>query len=465
MRTVPGVFLATVVAVVSHDAVAQSGGLPVEIQTRDAADTRLQTNIDAEAAARSSADAALDARISAETAARNQAIEELRRSIGSGGGGGAGGGTVNVDCGAGGSVSQALASGATRIVVRGACTESVTIDRDDVTLLADPAGGSIHGPDSNISTVVVRGNRVTVEGLIVSGGRNGISAAGASNLSIRNATVHSAGRSGIAYAFGSSGTVDGCIVQANGRDGIVVDSAYARITNCTITGNTRNGILIVNNGNGQIGLTERLEAAGNTVQRNGAAGISVSGGSYATAAMNQITGNASFGISVFQAGASISGGNSITDNAGVGVSANGAKVVLGDAGPGLSTVNTIMRNGNQATGGGVIGFLGTTLLVRDAQISNNNGAGLLLSLRSQGQIMSTTIQNNASDGVRLLLGSTLFPSASPSNAATTVSGNAGAGIQCFDGESSVVNTNVTTPPIMTVSGNAMGDVAAACTAF
>jgi len=483
LRRRGSLFVAASIALASHSVSAQEGGLPGEIQARQAGDTTLQTNIDAEAAARSaadqqlqrnidaeaaarmSADGGLDARISAESAARTEAIEALRRSIGGGTGGGSGGGTANVDCAAGGSIGQALAAGATHIVVRGHCTESVLIDRDGVTLQAHPsAGGSIHGPDSNLNTVHVTGHRVTVEGLVISGGRNGVTGVGASNLTVRNVTVQSAGRSGIAYAFGSSGTIDRCTVQGSARDGIVVDSAFARLTNNTVAGNTRNGVLIVNNGNAQIGFTDRFVAAGNTVTQNGGVGISVTLGSVSTAAMNEITRNGSFGFSVFQATASIAGGNTISDNVGVGVSANGAKVVLGDAGPGFSTVNVITGNGNQG-GGGVSAFLGSIISIRDAEILSNKGPGLLFTLRSQGQITSSKIQSNASDGIRLLLGSALLPSPSPANVATRVSGNAGFGIQCFDSESSVVNTNVANPPIMIVSDNAGGQVAFSCTSF
>ena len=387
--------------------------------------------------AREAADAALGAR-----------IDELGSRIR--------GGTLNVDCGSGQSVAQALAAGATRIIVRGICSESVTIDRDDVTLQGEP-GASIQGPDPDVNTVLVTGHRVTVEGLGVGGGRNGILGVGASNLTVRNATIQGTGRIGIVYISGSSGTIDGCIVQANARDGIVLDASYARLTNNVITGN-RNGVLIVNGGNASIGLTERQAAAGNTIDQNTAAGISINLRSIASVAMNQITRNGSFGITVFQATASIVGGNTISDNAGVGVSVNGSNVVLGDTGPGLSTVNQITRNGSS----GVIAFLGSTMAIRDAQIVGNTGAGVLFSTRSQGQIASTTIQSNTGDGIRLVLGSALLPLPP----ATSVSGNGGFGIQCADSESSVVNTDSqANPPAVTVSGNGAGQVSLSCTTF
>src|SRR6185312_15636122 len=140
--------LAASVAFVAQTVGAQ--GLPNEITARQGADERLQRSIDAEAATRAAADA--------------------------------------------------LASGAARIIVRGICPAGVLIDRDNVVVEADPAGGSIHGTDPNINTVVVTGHRVTLEGLTVSGGRNGITGVGASNLTVRNVTVQAVGRAGIVYA-------------------------------------------------------------------------------------------------------------------------------------------------------------------------------------------------------------------------------------------------------------------------
>ena len=101
------------------------------------------------------------------------------------------------------------------------------------------------------------------------------------------------------------------------------------------------------------------------------------------------------------------------------------------------------------------------MVIRDAVISGNNGFGLGLSLKSDGQLSSSTIQNNlpagsTGDGIRLIFGSGLFIS-QPN---TIVSGNAGFGLQCTDGESSVVNTL-----FLSLSGNGLGGVSGSCTGF
>ena len=430
------------------DTSAVQGAIDAEAASRAAADAQLQSK-----------DSELDGRISSEAAARMQAIQELRALIGSGGGGG-GGGTVEVDCGAGGSIASALATGAARIIVRGACTGPVVIARDDVTLEGDPtAGASILGIDAEANTVVVTGHRVTLQRLTVSGGRNGITGLGASNFNVRNVTVRAVARNGIVYANGSNGAADGCTVESNPRDGIVVDGANARVVNSIVTGN-RHGIVFVNGSNGGIGITDRGAAGGNIVQSNTGTGILISSGSFAIVGLNQVLQNGT-GVGVFQSTASIAGGNVITGNPGGGLVTTASKVVLGDAAPTGSTVSTFSGNGTLTQTGGVFAGIGTSMILRDADISSNNGAGLIISLRSQVQMSGTRIQNNASDGIRLVLGSALLPL----NPVNTVSGNTAFGVNCSDPEASVVNLVGPTPPIVALSGNLGGNIASACTQF
>jgi len=174
-------------------------------------------------------------------------------------------------------------------------------------------------------------------------------------------------------------------------------------------------------------------------------------------AMNQVMQNAQ-GIGVFHATASIAGGNVITGNPGGGIVAVSSKVVLGDPGPGVTTVNTISQNGSPTATGGVFAGVGTAMLMRDAQINSNNGTGVIISLRSTIQMSGTTIQGNAGDGVRLVLGAALLPLTPVS----TLAGNSGFGVQCTDAESSVVNL---VPTIVALSGNSAGNIASGCTQF
>ena len=371
-------------------------------------------------------------------------------------------GVVNVDCTQGETISRALTrgneSGPLLVLVRGTCNESVLIDRSDVTLRGESGfDGGIAGPDPAVSTVTVTASRVAIEALTITGGRNGIEAVGAAGLAVRNATVQNTGRTGIVFISGASGVVDGCTIQLNPREGVTIAGAQGIVVNSVVSQN-RGGVVVIDGGSARIGFDNLLNSAGNTIRQNAANGISVAGGSSASIAMNRISGNGTnpaepgrSGVSVIESTARIAGGNTISDNAAQGVATRSAGVVIGDPAFGFPTVNTI--TGNE---GGVSGFLGTSMVIRDAVISGNNGIGLVLSLRSNAQLISSAIENSRGDGVRLTLGSALF--VSPPN--TSVSGNAGWGLQCTDAESSVANTL-----LLTLSGNGLGGVSPGCTGF
>ena len=377
--------------------------------------------------------------------------------------------TVTVDCSRGDTIANALAGNERKpllVLVRGACNESVSVSKDDITLRGDAgSGAAINGPDPAIDTVTVSANRVTVENLSIGGGRNGITALGAGMFTVRGTTVQSTGRNGVVYAAGSSGTIETCTIQSNGRDGVSVEAASVTITNSTISNNTRNGVLVSVGGAARIGVDNRNGAAGNFIRQNAANGIVISGGGYALIAMNEITGNgvdaaqpARSGISVVEARADLVGGNTITGHPAQGLFTRASSVQIGGPALGFSTVNAFSENGALNNVGGIFAFLGSSLVVRDAVIRNNFGFGLGFSLRSQGQMFNTSIQNNSGDGIRLILGSVLLPSTPTS----TVSNNTGVGVQCFDAESSVVNTFL---PIMSIFGNPGGDVSPGCTPF
>src|SRR5205809_4282468 len=122
--------------------------------------------------------------------------------------------TVAVDCSAGETIAKALTLGDERkpllVQISGTCSEHLLIDRNDVTLAAGAPDATITGPDPAIDVIKVTASRVAIEGLTVTGGRNGITADGAPGLIVRNATVQGTGRNGITYSRGASGMMDGC---------------------------------------------------------------------------------------------------------------------------------------------------------------------------------------------------------------------------------------------------------------
>ncbi|TMH48630.1 MAG: right-handed parallel beta-helix repeat-containing protein, partial [Betaproteobacteria bacterium] len=304
----------------------------------------------------------------------------------------------------------------------------------------------------------------------VTGGRNGVTADGAAGLIVQNAVLRGTGRNGITYAHGASGVVDGCTVVNNARDGVAVDAASGTVINSQVSQNARMGVGVFNGGTARIGIDNRNDAGGNTISANGVNGIHIVYGSTALIAANQITGNgtdpsATFsgnGVNIANATANLIGDNTISGNAGPGINLRSGTVNLGDPNFDMSTVNTIIGNGNPASPGGISGFLGSALSIRDAVIRNNVGFGVILILRSSAQIGNSTIQNNTAsvpgtgDGIRLQLGSAVLGIAPNPN--SSVSGNAGFGVNCIDLESSAANT-----VLLGIGTNTRGGVA--CSGF
>jgi len=384
--------------------------------------------------------------------------------------------TTVVDCASGDTVAKALTRGDDRkslvILINGICTESVVINRSDIKLAAAAPGATLIGPDAAIDVIRVTGSRVTIDGIAVTGGRNGITADGAAGLIVQNALVQGTGRNGITYAHGASGIVDTVTVTGNARDGVAIDAASGTVVNSQISNNGRMGVGVFTNGSARIGVDNFNNAVntGNIISANASNGIHIVFGSTALIAMNQIIGNGTsadpaalkIGVNLASASADFIGGNTISGNSGTGVNLVRSSANFGDPLFGTTTVNTITGNGSSTSQGGIFAFNGSSLTLRDAVIRSNAVFGLTLSLKSSAQIASTTIQNNVAtipgsgDGIRLVFGSGLFATTPNS----IVTGNAGFGVNCTDGESSVINTG-----LLGIGGNALGGVAPSCTGF
>jgi hypothetical protein len=369
---------------------------------------------------------------------------------------------VQVNCSSGETLAQALKRGKEDrpllVLVQGVCNETVAIERADVTLRGE-AGAAINGPDPALDTITVRADRVSIENLLVSGGQNGIFTIGAGNFAARGVTVQSTGRTGIFIAAGSGALIDGCTSRHNPRDGVSSESAQMTVTNSTVTHNARFGIFVGPGVMARIGVDNAANAAGNMISLNGGSGVSMSGAT-AIIGNNSIMQNGTdsalptrTGITVSQSTADIPGGNTIANNAGQGVFVTRGSVQIGGTSFNFPSTNTITGNGNPAQAGGVSGFLAASIVIRDATISGNQGYGVILSMRSQAQIFNSRIQNNVAagtspgDGIRLVLGSSLLPTAP----ASVVTGNAGAGLSCF-GDSAAVS-----PFLLGSAGNGLPD--------
>jgi hypothetical protein len=360
-----------------------------------------------------------------------------------------GGHEVTVRCDKGRTISGALAHhrGALTIKVVGTCDEHVTIGRNDVRLIAGEPDAGIHGPDPNTDTVMVTADRFVLDGLTITGGRNGIVVSGGSRAMLLNCAVHADGSGtvggiGIFFSQGANGTVDHCESTGNKSDGLALDASIATITNSTFSSNGRTGILVFNGSTARIGMTNQFAAAPNTISDNGSSGIHVTLGSLGVLVGNTISGNGTnpagafgrFGVSVFLSRADLPGGNTITGSFGPGVFVGGSTVMIGDPGFGFPPNNVIRGNSTAAPSQGINVTANSTLFLRNATVENNNGTGVALGGRSVLTMFSGAVTGHTNNGVQLSQGSAAI--FQPFPPLPNLSGNTPFDLKCLDGESS-----------------------------
>lgn len=326
-----------------------------------------------------------------------------------------------VDCSKGQTIGAALQRGDSRkpldILVRGTCNEYVTITRDDVTLRGEGAAASIvNGPGSAAPAIAIRGQRIFLDGLTVTGGAQGVIVSGPfvatlSNLVVRNPATGNA----VVVRGGADASINSCtLMQA--VNGLQVNrGGSARVFgNSEIRENSGSGI--------RADLDSAVNVSGPTkILDNGAHGIQLETGSTGIISNSEIAGNAN-GVLVSASRASIGGGNQIRDNRENGVLAGaGATVTVTD--------NTIVNNSHN----GIAGHLGSTLVLRGNEIAFNGETGVYCRAVCTLQVAGASIHDNAHHAVLVMLGSrSIFQSPM-----TTTGGNGWEDLWCGDSETSV----------------------------
>lgn len=316
--------------------------------------------------------------------------------------------TRTVDCGAGRRIGPALRLPAGRqllILVRGACNENVTIGRDDVTLRAGAPGATVNGTDPDRQTILIDGaRRVVIDGLIVSGARNGIVGANGAVFTVQNATAQNNAQSGVVAIFGSIVTVASSRLVNNGgsgdpvlgRNGLAItDNSTGTIIGSTVSGNASSGIFVGRSSNARVGLTSRNEAGPNTIENNGGTGVQVAHGAQALIHGNTIQMNGGSGVSVDAAAATITA-NLLhqNDNRGVTVTnSGGARIGLTDRD--TAAGNEIHHNGDDGIGI----FNGANANFHGNLIELNGGDGVSIGRATGRSIGNNTIRSNAGHGI------------------------------------------------------------------
>jgi len=223
--------------------------------------------------------------------------------------------TVSVDCDAGNTVMVALGNvrpGDT-VLVSGTCNEQVsfapelvriTLDGQKKTTIQHPGKGA---PSPH--TVFIRGKDITIKGITVIGGLDGIHLAGPASAELDGNVVVKAARAGIHIDKGSVVRILNNTVQDSGVYGIDITGvslAYIGVRIPRLPALSPNTIR--NNGGAGINI-ERSSSAwivGNTISNNKGSGIVVHRNAQADVMANVINANGSDAIAVsFNAGVNL----------------------------------------------------------------------------------------------------------------------------------------------------------------
>lgn len=265
--------------------------------------------------------------------------------------------TRTVDCAAGESIGTALPGvrpGDT-LVVRGVCREYVSIPAEitrltltglGIATIVHPTGTTEPGPAAHV--VYVRGRGITITGLRIQGGVDGVHLSGPAHAVIHGNVISDNTGRGIHIDKGSIAQIYDNVIERNAGGGInVTESSMARI-----------GFLI----------PPQPQLQPNEVTNNGRYGITVQRGSSARIVGNRIVGNDGAGVLVDRGSEADVAANAISDNAGDAIAAtrnSGVNLTSEREGliDGPNTTNPAARNRGVAVrcdiGGYVAGPLGT----------------------------------------------------------------------------------------------------------
>lgn len=307
---------------------------------------------------------------------------------------------IEVDCGAGDSLADALAqygAGST-FRVAGTCMERVTVVHDDVTIdgggsavldaALDPEGPVVH---------VVGARNATVRGLTVQNGQHGILVEKLSTITLEDVVSQGNTNHGIEI-IQSHGIATGLRSHDNGRVGLIVNrSSEVRLIDSTLENNGISGLVIFSSAVG------RLEGT-NAIRGNAAQGVTLglSGTIFTIGAELTIEDNGAEGLSMLQGGAAqfLGGTLTVSGNDGDGIAVDlGSALVLGIAEFGVP--GEVLIEGN---GGHGLAVTGASQLVVDptmpATVRSNGESGLYVDA-SDVWLTGSVIEDN--DGAELEL--------------------------------------------------------------
>jgi hypothetical protein len=341
-------------------------------------------------------------------------------------------GTIHVDCSHGDSLQQAItfALPGTTIVIKGNCMGPVSIITPGLTI--DGRGTATILGGGRDAVTVNGATRITLTGLIVSSGNNGVVAENGASFSLQNVTVKNNALSGVVAQANSAAALSGGGSSGNGLYGVDIEST----SSLNISGSyssTNNGVfgVQVNNGSSINLAAGSLTATGNVVGvqlGNNAAGF-LDGQSNINA-----SNNFALGLTMVSGAHMADFGGIITANG------NGLQGIALDSKAGLDLdAGAQVQASNNAGDGVHLEELSVMTIFNTPQFSGNPNTTTLVA------------QGNAANGINMLTNSAIFD---VNYAALQIYGNAAAGIALDDGSSINFAQNVPVSGVQTsIAGN------------
>jgi parallel beta-helix repeat protein len=220
-----------------------------------------------------------------------------------------------VDCSQGGSITDALGKlrPGDSLFISGICTENVEVGDHFHHITLDGGGtGTISAPNPAVDALRIYGDQVTVRGLTITGGRDGINLRGAMGAVIEGNILENNAAAGLNVHRISWATVKDNVIRNNGTFGIMVyENSNARIGFTENAQLTPNPNLIEGNRNFGIFVSRSSQAdiAGNTIRLNGNNGIQIDRNSQAEVGSNDISQNTGNAVNVaFGSGVNLGSG-------------------------------------------------------------------------------------------------------------------------------------------------------------
>ncbi|MBI4523628.1 MAG: right-handed parallel beta-helix repeat-containing protein, partial [Deltaproteobacteria bacterium] len=279
------------------------------------------------------------------------------------------------------------------LLLSGTCNENVVIGEGHRNIIIDGQGTTtINAPDANASAVLIRGNRITLRGFTILGGRSGVHVTRGGTATVDRNTVRNAQNHGILVINGSNASITNNLVELNGAAGIQISE----------------------NSNADIGFQSDAATVGapNTVRMNGSNGIGVTGASHAEIEGNLVRENATHGISLSES--------------------SSARIGFQSGAPGsFAAANTVELNGVN----GINVARSSSARIVENIIRNNTVNGVGVNRGSHADIANNKIDGNGGDGISVTQNSGVNLGADSGTDPedlpnSTTTNNVGSGIQC-----------------------------------